>query len=812
LRRILGVLAAAVLALGLGAAGTGLWLAYASLPQLDGERALPGLEAPVTVRRDALGVPLIEAASERDAAMALGFVHAQDRLWQMEMSRRIGAGRLAEVVGAPAVPADRFLRTLGLYRAAEAALAHLSPEAIDRLEAYAQGVNAVILDRWHRLPPEFLLLRHRPEPWRPADSLVLVKTMALTLVESWRSELIRASLLERLPAGALADLWPEPRPDTVTTLAGAWPAFERAAAAPGGGPSTAAAAVAADTAGALLAALPSFGEAGQGSNIWAVSGSHTASGAALLANDPHLSAGTPAHWYLAAIRTPAGLVQGATLPALPVVVIGRNERIAWGFTNTAGDTEDLFVERLDPASPDRYLTPGGSAAFTVREEVIGVKGGDPVVHLVRETRNGPVISDLLPNAAAVAGEAHVLALRWTALLPEDRTLEAGIELARATDWASFSAAIGQFTSPTQNAFYADATGGIGVRLAGRLPVRRAGDGSLPAPGWTGGHDWQGLLPAADNPAGRDPGTGYLLNANNRLVDDGFPHLVTSDWNDDLRARRIAEVLETAVAAGRPLDVEAMRRLQADRRSMLAADFLPLLLAVEPAGEVAAAVLAAMAAWDGTSDPDRPEPLVFQAWYRALVSHVLEDELGPGFAAYRGIRSEAMRHIVERAQHWCDDTRTAGHTETCGEMATLALETALSELETAHGADWRGWRWGQASRVRMAHRPFDGIRGLGWLFSLEAPGGGDAGTVDVARYAASEPYTTVMAASLRLVADLAGPGELFAILPAGQSGHPLSPHFSDQKAAWRAGRLHPMPVAGDAREPRHILNLLPADGG
>ncbi len=811
MRRVLGILGAAGLTLGLGAAGVVAWLAFASLPRLDGELRLAGLAAPVTIARDALGVPLIEAASERDAAFALGFVHAQDRLWQMEMSRRIGAGRLAEVVGEPGLGTDRFMRLLGLYRAAEAALAHLSPEAIARLEAYAAGVNALIVDRHRPLPPEFLLLRHRPEPWRPADSLVLVKTMALSLVESWRHELTRASLLAHVPEAALADLWPPPRPGSVTTLAIAAAATGRAEA-PADPATAAAAAPIAGMAEALLAGLPGIGETGQGSNIWAVAGAHTASGAALLANDPHLSAGTPAHWYLAAIRTPAGLVQGATLPALPVMVIGRNETIAWGFTNTAGDTEDLFVERLDPADPERYLTPAGSVPFAVREEIIAVKGREPVVVRVRATRNGPVLSDFLPNAAAAAGEGHVLALRWTALEPEDTTLEAGIALARATGWRDFTAAVDRFTSPTQNAFYADRSGSIGVRLAGRLPVRSRGSGRLPVPGWTGDHDWQGLLPAAANPAGRDPGAGYLLNANNRLVGDDFPHLVTSDWNDDLRARRIDRVLRDAVAADTALDVEAMRELQRDRRSMLALDFLPLLRAV-PAGDARSAdILAALAAWDGTSDGERPEPLVFQAWYRAMVRHVLEDELGPGFTAYQGIRASAMRHILDAAPQWCDDVRTPARVESCADMARLALATALAELTAAHGPDWRRWRWGEASRVRMAHRPLDAVWGLRRLFSLAAPGGGDAGTVDVARYAASDPYATVMAASLRLVADLAEPNVLHAILPAGQSGHPLSPHFADQKAAWRAGHLHRIAVADDAREHRHILTLLPADGG
>ena len=806
MRRGLGILAVVLLALGLGGAGSVFWLARASLPQLAGEVRVRGLEAPVSIGRDGFGIPSIEAGSERDAAFALGFVHGQDRLWQMEMSRRIGAGRLAEVVGEEGIATDRFLRTLGLYRAAEAALEHLSAEAVDWLEAYALGVNAVILDRSRPLPPEFLILRHRPEPWVPADSLVLVKTMALSLIESWRRELTRATVLAALPAEAMDDLWPPTRADAVTTIRGE--AADFAAAAPEAPVDPAAVRAIGDQAGELLAALPLDSAPGQGSNGWVIAGAHTASGAALFANDPHLSLGTPAPWYLASIRTPAGVVQGATLPSLPVVVIGRNDAIAWGFTNTAGDTDDLFIERLDPADPDRYLTPDGPRAFEVREEVIEVKGASPVRHTVRVTRNGPVVSDVVPRAAEAAGAGHVLALRWTALLPEDRTVEAGIALARARDRADFTAAVGHFFSPTQNAFYADAEGGIGIELAGRLPLRRQGDGSLPQPGWTGEHDWLGLLPPAANPKSGAVPAGYLVNANNRLVGPDFPHHVTRDWNDDLRARRLDEVLAAAVAGDARLDVEAMRRLQHDRRSIMARDFLPLLLEVEPADDEERAILAAMADWDGESGPDRPEPLIFQAWYRALVWHVLADELGDRFAAYEGIRSDAMRHITEAAPEWCDDQHQPAAVQSCADMAARALATAMGELRARHGQDWRAWRWGEASRVRMAHRPLDAVAGLARLFSLEAPGGGDAGTVAVARYLPRDPYTTVMAASLRLVVDLGEKSTLHAILPAGQSGHPLSPHYRDQTESWRDGRLQRISIADSVREAGHILTLLP----
>lgn len=812
MRSLLGLILATAAGFLVVAAMAVGWLAFASLPQLSGEAILDGLAAPVRISRDARGIPLIEAEGEVDAAMALGFVHAQDRLWQMEVSRRVGAGRLAEVVGEAGLGSDRFMRVLGLYRAAEAALEHLSPEAVRRLEAYAAGVNAVIARPWWRLPPEFHLLRHRPEPWRPADSLVLIKTMALSLVESWRGELTRAAVLDAVPAAALGDLWPPPRPDAVVTIAdagGPAGASPRASSEPPPRPLPDGVGTLAQ---AMLAVLPGNDEHGLGSNIWAIGGAHTASGAALLANDPHLGLTAPAPWYLAALRTDEGLVMGATLPALPVVVIGRNAQIAWGFTNTGGDTEDLFVERIDPGDERRYLTPDGSEAFELRDERIVVRGAEDAVLRVRESRHGPVISDVLPAAAAAAGEGHVLALRWTALQPDDRTLEAGLALARAGDFAAFRDAVDHFLNPTQNAFYADRDGRIGVRLAGRLPDRAAGDGSLPVPGWTGNHDWRGLLPATAHPEMVNSPSGYMLNANNRLVDAGFPHVVTAHWNDDLRARRIEAVLAEAIALGEPLDLAQMQRLQLDKRSMMAVDFLPLLLAVEASDAQAAEILDAMAAWDGESRAGAPEPLIFQAWYRALVAAVFGDELGASFAAYRGIRSDALRHVLEAAPDWCDDRSDTAAVQDCRTMAAAAFAVARRELETTWGSDWRRWRWGEASGVRMPHRPLDSIWGLRALFSLGAVGGGDAGTVDVARYSQSDPYATVAAASLRVIADLAEPAALHVVLPTGQSGHPLSRHYADQRDDWANGGWHHLNIASDAWEPRHIMRLLPPGDG
>ncbi|HEX6010282.1 MAG TPA: penicillin acylase family protein, partial [Geminicoccaceae bacterium] len=548
----IGLSLAAVVAAAAGAAG---WLAGASLPQVQGEIELAGLERPVRVVRDAHAVPHVEAENERDAYLAMGFLHGQDRLWQMEFNRLVGQGRLAELLGKAALPFDLFLRTLGLRHQAEAALAQASPATLALLQAYADGVNGAIAAYGVALPPEFLVLRHRPEPWRPADSLLFQKLMALDLSLNWREELLRARLARRLTPDQLADLWPGAAagsPVTMAALAGL--PLDR-----------------------LAAALPAAPPPGIGSNVWVVDGSRTRTGLPLLANDPHLRLQLPGHWYLAHLEAPGLSVIGATLPSLPFVVLGRNRDIAWGFTNTGSDTQDLFVERVDPTDPGRYLVPEGSEPFRHRGEAIAVRGALAMTLDVRETRHGPVISDLVPADGAEPG--HVLALAWTQLPGKDRTVEAGFAIGQAHDWPSFVAAVEPYHGAQQNMAFADRRGTVGMISPGLVPVRRAGDGALPVPGWTGEHDWLGTIPPGELPRQVRPVGGLLLNANNRLVGDDYPYLLTHDWEPTLRASRLQALLGDA----RALDADRFAAVQLDVVSPLAQGFLPYLLAIPPAG-------------------------------------------------------------------------------------------------------------------------------------------------------------------------------------------------------------------------------------
>ena len=447
--------------------GGGYFYLRSSLPQIDGHITVEGLGAPVTITRDADGVPLITASNDADAAFGLGFAHAQDRLFQMETMRRYGAGRLSEIFGARAIGIDRQMRVLGLYRLAETSFGHLSAPVRRGFEAYAAGVNAFLATHCGALPPEFQLLRFAPEPWRPADSLVWGKVMDLELTGNYRRELLRARLARSLTSKQLAFLYPEYPKDAPTTLAALAAIYRHLPLDP------------------LYASLaPKIGPI-YASNNWVVGGAHSASGKPLLANDPHLGFSAPGVWYLARLKTPEREITGGTAPGVPLVVIGHNDRIAWGFTTTASDVADLFIEKLDPNDPSRYLTPEGSAPFATRQETIAVRDAAPVTMTIRGTRHGPVLSDALPTGTVETG--YVLALAATFLGDDDRSAEALWSAGRAGDWREFRAAFENFVAPQQNIVFGDSGGEIGFIAPGRIPIRRSGNGWLPVPGWTGAY-------------------------------------------------------------------------------------------------------------------------------------------------------------------------------------------------------------------------------------------------------------------------------------------------------------------------------------
>jgi len=728
------------------------WLAT-SLPEGNDEAEIPGLTAPVTVLRDSAGVPHIFAATPADA---FGFVHAQDRLWQMEAMRRLGAGRLSEVVGPAALPTDRFMRRLGLHRLAENQAAALRRSPVrDYLEAYAAGVNAWLATHGGALPPEFVALRFAPEPWRPADSLVWARIMATRLSRERHRESLRARLAQRLSPRQVAELWPPyPPTDPVTVAALRDGGFVFDDAMP--------------------ATIPMGA-----SNVWAVSGARTATGKPILANDPHLRLRAPILWYLARIVTPEWEITGATSPGVPFVVLGHNQRMAWGMTNTNSDFEDLFVERIDPADPDRYIALGGALPFTSREEVIRVKGEDDEVLTVRATRHGPVIRDVDdPDQHRDNAEpGTVVAVSATYLRSDDRSAEGLMAMGFATDWDTFVRATRDFHSPQQN---------IGLLVPGRVPVRRGGNGVVPAPGWTGEYDWQGFLPFEALPRAFNPPSGLIVNANNKVVPDGYPWFLGENWDDGYRARRITDLVD---AAPRAQTLNSTAAIQLDTVSLMARDILPLMLARTPETGSRTAVLAMLGQWTGEMSRRRPEPLVFTAWLRAFNAAVYGDELGPLLDGYWGHRPRFITHVLERNPAWCDDVTTA-EPETCADRLGDSLDQTIRDLSERFEDDPRSWRWGDVHTARLHHRLLGRIPLLGRLVNTDIPTDGGFYTVNRGAHwlgNAGAPYAHVHGAGLRAIYDLADLSRSRFMIATGQSGNPLSRHFRDLVEPWRDGR-------------------------
>ena len=755
-------------------AGAYVWL-RGSLPKTEGSVTVAGLSSAVEIVRDRNGVPHIYARSVIDAAFALGFVHAQDRLWQMEMSRRIGAGRISEMVGEASLGTDKFLRTLGVYDSAERTFANLDIETRASLEAYAAGINAYLDTRTGPLPPEFLILGHTPELWRPADSLVWVKMMAWDLGANWSDELLRARLAQRLTHDQVAQLFPPYPPDGEVALDEYAGLYE----------------------GLRLDELWAASEElrpgrANGSNNWVLSGARTATGKPLLANDPHLGLGAPSLWYFAHLNAPGLNVIGATLPGVPSVVLGRNDRIAWGFTNTAPDVQDLFIERIDPANPDNYLTPEGSRPFEVREEIIRVKDGEDVTLRVRITRHGPVISDVLDDARGAVAANQVLAFAWTALRDDDRSVQAGRKINLARNWEEFVDGLRDFHSPQQNIVYADVEGNLGYYAPGRVPIRQAGNtarGLVPAPGWDGSHDWLGFIPFADLPNVFNPAGGVIATANNKMVPDDYPYFITSEWAPPFRAARI----NTLLAERDSHSIESFKAIQGDIVSPLAREFLSLLLQADANDERARAALAMLSEWDGTMDRNRPEPLIFAAWYRDLTRLVYADELGAIFRDYWELRPVFMRNVMRHDTDWCDDIST-GPKESCPQIVTRALESALDKLVATYGDDPGKWRWGEPHSARSAHQLFSGQPMLGELFDIDLPADGGGETLNRALYRISDgdnPFRQYHGASLRAIYDLDDPDRSLFIHSSGQSGNRMSDQYSSFAERWRNVEYIPM---------------------
>ncbi len=780
-----------------------------SLPVVDGAVVVSGIGNPVEIVRDADNIPHIFASTRLDALYGLGYVHAQDRLWQMEFQRRIGHGRLSEIFGKATVPQDRFLRTIGFGRAAGTAWDRLAPEWRSQIDAYVAGVNAFIESHRGRLPPEFTVLRFEPQPWTGTDVLVWVKMMAWDLSGNHSYELMRLDMMARVGPARTAELLPRYpdaglsilSPDVVRTIP--LPPPERG----GGLPKHPAGATTGwpDTGGSWSAAFASALSNGDGSvrslllagtraealgsNNWVVDGTLTASGKPMLANDPHLGTQMPSLWYLAHMSAGDFDVIGATLPGAPAVAIGRNRFIAWGETNVAADVEDLYREHLDPSGTSAEFR-GAYEPLRIIQETIQVSGGSPVIVEVRISRHGPLISDALNanNAASESGPKpgsfEPLAFRWTALEEEDNTVGAFLELNHARNWGEFTAALRAFVVPSQNFVYADVDGHIGYYAPGRIPIRAKGDGSIPADGWTGEMEWTGWVPFDQLPHVYDPPEHLVITANQRPASPPYAHLITVDYPEPYRARRLHELIR-----GRDkLTPDDFRAMQADRHSLHARMLLPVLLQhVRPETTAARQAIDLLRRWNFEMQGDSAAAAIFQAWFLRLAPAIAGDELGPlALDSYDGRFSYITRFVVNTLagdnSPWCDNVRTSRH-ETCAEAVTAALHEGIAALTGKLGGDLARWRWDAVHRAVFPHQGLDAVGLLRPLLSRSMPSAGDWSTVNAAPVDSDHPFEQREVPGYRQIIDLSPANDSRFLDAVGQSGHFLSRHYADFLPDW-----------------------------
>ena len=790
---------AALVVVTVGSVGLAYYFGARSLPDYDATYRIDGLTAPVEIVRDTADVPHLFGGSDADVWFALGFAHAQDRLWQMVMLRRTAQGRLSEVFGLETVKTDELMRTLDLYGLAARSVAAQDDATRVALEAYARGVNAwigVVNARSKgRGAPEFFLFRNEISYWQPADSLAILKLLALRSTAQAEAEVLRARL------SVLSDTWPRDlMPDVPGPAVAALPPY--AALVPGVRRSHAALERPADPFWPLPRLAASGASAGA-SNAWAAAPSRSAAGGTLLANDPHLDFSAPSLWYLARLELASGGVIGATVPGIPAVLAGRNARFGWGISAAWADDQDLRMEEVDPADPGRYRTPGGWKDFDIRRSIIEVRDAPPITVTLRRTDNGPVLPQDAYDVGSVTPPGHVAALAWTALDPADTSMSAAIRLMQAGSIAEGIAAGEGFVAPAQNVTMADQSG-IALATFGALPARdpgTLGQGRLPALGWMPANRWQGRLPYADNPRFVNPQGGIVGNTNNKIADGTFPRHVSFTWGDTQRVQRWTRLMQEREVHTR----ESFIAAQLDTVSSAARTILPLIAAdlwftgeAAPAGtpeRLRQRALEVLAEWDGAMNEHLPEPLIYAAWVRALQSRLIRDELGPladSFTRFEPLFIERVYRDIDGAARWCDIMQSAA-TESCTDIARMALDDALVELSERYGPKVESWRWGDAHQATQDHPVLGRMPVLKWIVNIRQSTSGGDHTLDRGLTAGSgpEPYLNVNGAGYRGVYDFADPDSSVFIISTGQSGHPLSRHYDDLSALWRRGEYVPM---------------------
>lgn len=849
-----------VLVVVIGGFGAIAWVTGRALPQASGRLVVPGLDGQVSVDRDINGIAQIRASMTHDLFLAQGYVHAQERMWQMEVWRHIASGRLSELFGEGTVKTDSFIRTLGWRRAAERDLAGVAPAARGVLDAYSQGVNAWLDANRDRLGLAFVVTGASPEPWTPVDTLAWGKVQAWNLGGNLDGEIFRYLADAKLGDPARTDGLLAPRPFgpviTPSGLPGSGGAGANVQPVDSGDPgndstvrpptttltgtqSDAWREVADSVNDALrLAGLDASdglaSDHGIGSNDWVVAPSMSATGGALLANDPHLGISMPSVWYINGLHCVAISaacpydVAGVSFPGVPGVVLGHNARIAWGATNANPDVQDLVLETVDPADPDRYLGPdGASTPFTTRTETIGRSGGTPIDLQVRETIHGPILNDVDPRLR----DAPLMAVRWTGTIQAmgpDRTFEAVLGLNTASNFEQFRSALSLYAAPAQNFVYADVDGHIGYQLPGRIPIRSdpTDRGDRPVSGSDGRSEWTGAIPYDDLPRQLDPDLGWIVTANNAPVDEGYPHFIGKDFDPGYRAERIIDLIDGDGQDG--LTTKEMATIQTDTAPLRARDIAQALEGARPATEDGVTIAERISRWDGICDEGSLGCAAYMAWEYRVLRDVFDDELGPLARDYVGSTASwsTLATILEDPRSpWWDDTATTDVTETADLIILRAMDEAGAELQTAFGSPDR-WSWGRLHTAAFEESTLgtSGIGPLEWYFNetpMAVPGA--AGAINNTYYKLNRAYpdptdptvkpmtidrlfTVTNLPSYRLTIDLSDLDGASLIITTGQAGNPFDRHYNDLIDPWRKGELVPLPFTAAAIKAATVSTL------